>query len=74
MVQLMFDLEKDSEADAKTAISFAPAATAASNPCEHSFIATHQIMWWKLRIALLDAVSVVEFYKKRYRTYTEVRS
>ena len=44
MVQLMFDLEKDSEADAKTAVSFAPAATAASNPCEHSFIATHQIM------------------------------
>jgi hypothetical protein len=30
----MFDLEKDSEADAKTAISFAPAAIAASNPCK----------------------------------------
>jgi len=28
----MFDLEKDSEADANTATSFAPAATAASNP------------------------------------------
>jgi len=32
MLQLMFDLEKDSEADANTATSFAPAATAASNP------------------------------------------
>jgi len=52
MVQLMFDLEKDSEADAKTAISFAPAATAASNPCEQSFIATHQIMYWQLHTAL----------------------
>jgi hypothetical protein len=28
----MFDFEKDSEADAKTATSLAPAATAASNP------------------------------------------
>lgn len=32
MLQLMFDNEKDSEADAKIAISFAPDATAASNP------------------------------------------
>jgi len=32
MLQLMFDFEKDSEADAKTATSFAPAATAASKP------------------------------------------
>jgi len=28
----MFDFENDSEADAKTATSLAPAATAASNP------------------------------------------
>lgn len=32
MVQFMFDLENASEADANTATSFAPAATAASNP------------------------------------------
>jgi hypothetical protein len=32
MLQLRFDFEKDSEADAKTATSFAPAAIAASNP------------------------------------------
>jgi hypothetical protein len=32
MLQLMFDFENDSEADAKTATSLAPAATAASNP------------------------------------------
>lgn len=32
MLQLMFDLENDSEADAKTATSLAPAAMAASKP------------------------------------------
>jgi hypothetical protein len=30
----MFDFEKDSEADAKTAMSLAPAAIAASKPCQ----------------------------------------
>lgn len=32
MLQLMFDFENDSEADAKTAMSLAPAAMAASKP------------------------------------------
>lgn len=32
MLQLMFDLEKDSEAEANTATSLAPAAIAASKP------------------------------------------
>ena len=32
MLQLMLDFENNSEADAKTATSFAPAATAARNP------------------------------------------
>jgi hypothetical protein len=32
MLQLMFDFENDSEADAKTATSLVPAATAASKP------------------------------------------
>ena len=32
MLQLMFDFENDSEAEANTATSFAPAATAASKP------------------------------------------
>lgn len=32
IVQFMFAFEKDSEAEPKTAISFAPAATAASKP------------------------------------------
>lgn len=32
MLQLMFDFENDSEADAKTAMSLAPAAIAASKP------------------------------------------
>lgn len=34
----MFAFEKDSEAEAKTAISFAPAATAASKPCPNPTI------------------------------------
>jgi hypothetical protein len=34
----MFDFEKDSEADAKTATSLAPAAIAASKPCECKYI------------------------------------
>lgn len=32
ILQFIFDFEKDSEAEAKMATSFAPAATAASNP------------------------------------------
>lgn len=32
MLQLIFDFEKDSDAEAKIATSFAPAATAASKP------------------------------------------
>jgi hypothetical protein len=59
----MFDLEKDSEADAKTAISFAPAATAASNPCTYSFIAKNQNMYWQLCIELLMMWCAVEFCK-----------
>lgn len=34
ILQLIFFLEKVSEADAKIAISFAPQAMAASNPCK----------------------------------------
>lgn len=44
MLQLMFDFEKDSEADAKTAISFAPAATAASKPYQKIQIITNIII------------------------------
>lgn len=36
ILQLMFDFENDSEADAKTATSLAPAAIAASKPCNYS--------------------------------------
>lgn len=37
ILQLMFDFEKDSEADAKTATSLAPAAIAASKPYNYLY-------------------------------------
>lgn len=67
MVQLMLDLEKDSDADAKTAISFAPAAMAASNPCKkrsthdsactdrtHTFFSTLLVVSSRLHVGFLE--------------------
>lgn len=42
MLQFIFNLEKDSEAEAKTATSLAPAATAASKPWENRWKITNK--------------------------------
>ena len=61
MLQLMFDFENDSEADAKTATSFAPAATAASKPWK-------EIYTLKLPMINADCVNfrTIAFFNRFY--------